>query len=152
MASSVDRRPAWSCPCHHLPCQRGPHRGKERPDDPEGLSLPLVLLFSPIVTRAFLWPIKEKAGRPTKGHRISHHIGSRPLASSLEHIAEQRSSSRYPFILSTRDLGPVPLSPVYNPYYELFSASNTSSSHELDVGTFYLNLYKPYAFLAHHPR
>ena len=130
MALSADRHSAWSCPRHHLSCQRGLHRGKERPEDPKGLPLPLVLLFSPIVTRAFLWPIKEKAGRPTKGHRISHHITPEPLASNLEHIAKQRPSSRHPFDLSIRDLGPVPLSPICNPYYELFSANNMSNSHE----------------------
>ena len=149
MASSVDRRPVWSCPCHHLPCQRGPHKGKERPGDPEGLPLPLVPLFSPVVTRAFPWPIKGKAGRPIKGHRTTSD--QKPLTSNLEHIAEQRPSSRYPFILSTSDLGHVPLSPFCNPYYQLFSGSNTSSSNELDIGTFRPNQYKPHVLLAHHP-
>ena len=149
MALSADRRPTWSCPCRHLPCQRGPHRGKERPDDPEGLPLPLVLLFSPIVTHAFPWPIKGKAGRPIKGHRTASD--QRPLGSNLEHIAEQQLSSRYPFVLSTRDLGPVPILPICNPYYELSSASNMSSSNELDVGTFCPNQYKPRVLLAHHP-
>ena len=147
MASSADRRPAWSCPYHHLSCLRGPHKGKERPGDPEGLPLPLVLLFSPTVTRALPWPIKGKAGHPTKGHHIAqeliipHEIRSKPLASNLEHIVEQRPSSRHPFVLSIRDLGPVPLSPVCNP----------SSSNELDVGTFCPNQYKPRVLLAHHP-
>ena len=67
------------------------------------------------------------------------------------YIAEQRPSSQQSFDLSIRDLGSFPLSPVCNPYYELFSANNTSSSHELDVGTFRPNQYKPCVFLAHHP-
>ena len=148
MASSADRRPAWSYPYHLMPCQRGLHKGEERPSDPEGFPLPLILLFSPVVTCAFPWPIKGKAGRPIKGHRTASD--QRPLASNLEHIAEQRPSSRHPFVLSTRDLGPVPLSPICNPYYELFSASNTSSSNELNIGTFRLNQYKPRVLLAHH--
>ena len=131
------------------PCQRGLHEGKERPNDPEGLPFPLVLLFSPVVTRAFPWPIKGKAGHPIKGHRTTSD--QRPLASNLEHIAEQQLSSRYPFVLSTKDMGPVPLSPVCNPYYELFSASNMSNSNELNVGTFCPNQYKPRVLLAHHP-
>ena len=56
--------------------------------------------------------------------------------------------------LSTRSLetwNPFPLSPVCNPYYKLFSASNMSSSHGLDVGAFCPNQYKPCVFLAHHP-
>ena len=134
MALSVDRRPTWSCPCHHLSCQRGPQRGKERLDDPEGLPLPLVLIFSFNVTCAFPWPIKGKVGHPIKGEGTASD--QERLASNLEQIAEQRPSSRYPFVLFTRDLGPVPLSPVCNPYYELFGASNTGNSHELDVGTF----------------
>ena len=103
---------------------------------------------------AFPWPIKGKVGHPTKGHQKnnpSHNIILEPVASNLEHIAEQRPSSRYPFVLSTRDLGPVPLSPVCNPYYKLFNASNTSSNNELDVGTFHPNQYKPHVLLAHHP-
>ena len=140
MALSANRRPAWSYPCHHLPCQRGSHKGKERPSDHEGLPLPLVLLFSPVVTRSFPWPIKGKAGRPIKRgashENTSHCIKSEPLASNLKHIADQRPSSRHPFVLSTRDLGLVPLSPICNPYYELFSASKTNSSNKLDVGTF----------------
>ena len=31
MAVSADRHPVWGYPCHHLPCQWGLHRGKERP-------------------------------------------------------------------------------------------------------------------------
>ena len=83
---------------------------------------------------------------------MTHHtaLDQKPLASNLEHIAEQRPSSRHQFVLSTRDLGPVPLLPICNPYYELFSGSNMSSSNELDVGTFYPNLYKPRVLLAHH--
>ena len=123
-------------------------------------TLPLVLLFSPVVTRAFPWPIKRKAGRPTKG--IDRSIEARPdrtiaNSSNLEptrtqhkHKAEQQSSSRHLFTLSIRDLGPIPLSPVCNPYYKLFSASNMSNSNELDVGIFHLNQYKPRVLLAHH--
>ena len=111
--------------------------------------------FLPSVIPALSWPIKGKAGHPTKGidspYHISHHITAEPLASNLEHIAEQRPSSRHLFDLSIRDLRPIPLSPVCNPYYELFSANNTSSSHELDVGALCPNQYKSCVFLAHHP-
>ena len=130
----------------------------EEKEEPVSLKDFLCLSFSyflPSVIHALPWPIKGKVGHPTKGidspHRTSHHIIAEPLASNLEHIAEQRPSSRHPFDLSIRDLGPVPLSPVCNPYYEFFSASNTSSSNELDVGTFCPNQYKPCVFLAYHP-
>ena len=139
MASSADGHPAWSCPYHHRPCQRRPHKGKERPGDPKGLPLPLILLFSPIITCAFPWPIKGKSRRPTKGDEIAQHCTTsdqKPLASNVKHIAKQRPSSWYPFVLSTRVLGPAPLSPICNPYYELFSVSNMSSSNELDIGIF----------------
>ena len=134
MASSTDRHLVWSYPCHHLPCQWGLHKGKERPSDPKGFPLSLIFLFSTVVTHTFPWPIKGKAWHPIKGHRTTSD--QKPLALNLEYIAEQRPSSRYPFALSTRDLGPVPLSPICNPYYKLFCASNMSSRHKLDVGTF----------------
>ena len=110
--------------------------------------------FLPFVVPTLPCPIKGKAGHPTRGidspHCISHYITAEPLASNLEHIAEQRLSSRHPLYRSIRNLGPIPLLPICNPYYELFSANNTSSSHKLEVGTFYPNQYKPCVFLAHH--
>ena len=98
----------------------------EEKEDPTSLKDFLCLWFSSSlmsVIPALPWPIKGKVGYPTKGidspHHTSQHITAKPLASNLEHIVEQRSSSQHPFDLSIRDLGPVPLSPVYNPYYEL---------------------------------
>ena len=136
--------PAWSCPWHRLPCQEGSLRGKRRPGTFEGPS-PLVFLLSPYVIPASPWSIKGKAGHPTKGtdQFITTHITS--------HIAEQQPSSQHPFDLFIRDLGLVPLSSICNPYDELFGANNMSNNHELDVGTFYPNQYKPCVFLAHHP-
>jgi len=83
---SADRRPAWGCPYHCLPCQRGPHEGKGRPDDPEGLPLPLMSLALPSVTHALPWPLKGKAGHPTKGHRFttSHITPHHSRTTSIE--------------------------------------------------------------------
>ena len=104
--------------------------------------------FLPFVIPALPWPIKGKAGHPTKGMDSSQHIIAEPLALNLEQLAKQRPSSRHLFDLSIRDLGSVPLLPVCNPYYELFSANNTSNNHELDVGTFRPNQYKPCVFFS----
>ena len=88
--------------------------------------------FLPSVTHALPWPIKGKAGHPLMGidswHRTSHRITAEPLASNLEHIAEQWPSSRHPFDLSTRDLGPIPLSPVCNPYSSLLPLNKCTFS------------------------
>ena len=114
---SADMRPTWGCPCHRLPCQRGPHGGKEGPATLKDFLCLSFSFFLPSVTRALPWPIKGKAGHPSKGissrHRTSHHITAEPLASNLEHIAEQQPSSQHRFDLSIRDLGPVPLARLY---------------------------------------
>ena len=55
-----------------------------------------------------------------------------------------------PFQHFYQRLGTYPSLVRFNPYYEPFSANNTSSNHELDVGTFCPTQYKPYVFLAHH--
>ena len=77
----------------------------------------LVLLFSSTVTRAFPWPIKGKAGHPMKGIKFN------PIQAGSTHRPidpdPQQSNSQQPFILSTRDLDPFPLSLVCNPYYKL---------------------------------
>ena len=101
--------------------------------------------FLPSVIPASPSSIKGKAGHPT----TENDRFNTPRITS--HTAEQQPSSQCPFDLSIRDLGHVPLSPVCNPYYKLFSDNNTSSSHELDVGTFCPNQYKPCVFLAHPP-
>ena len=109
--------------------------------------------FPSTVTHAFPWPIKGKAGRPIRGiatHRINSDSNPEPMRTH-KHTAGKRPSSRHPFAPLTRDLGHVTLSTVCNPYYKLFSASNTSSSNDLDVETFCLNQYKPRVLLAHHP-
>ena len=154
MASSADIRLArpyqdqWTCTQHgaipSVACRGSGTRSEEK-EDPASLKDLLGLWFFfllPFVIPAFPWFIKRKAGHPTKG---TDRFNTSRITS---HIAEQHPSSQHPFDLSIRDLGHVPLSP---PYYELFSANNTSSSHELDVGTFCPNQYKPYVFLAHHP-
>ena len=56
-----------------------------------------------------------------------------------EYMAEQRSSSQHPFTPSTRDLGSFSSLACLHPLLQTFSASNTSSSDELDVWTFFLN-------------
>jgi len=122
MASSADRRPAWSCPYHRLPCQRGPHRGKERPGDPEGLPLPLVFLFCPVVTRAFPWPIKEKAGRPIKGHRFttSHITPHQVKITSIKPRTHNRAATEpsVPICSSHQRLGTCPSLDCLYPYDE----------------------------------
>ena len=87
--------------------------------------------FPSTVTCDFPWPIKGKAGRPMKGgstrvDRITtHHINWDSNPSNPEptrthkHTAGKQPSSRHWFAPLTRDLGPVPLSTVCNPYYEL---------------------------------
>ena len=113
---------------------------KEDPTSLKDLLCLWFLFFLPSVIPASSWSIKEKAGYPTKGT-------DRFKAPRITlHTAEQQPSSQHPFDLSIRGLGSVPLSPVCNPYYELFSVNNTSSNHKLDVGTFRLNQYKPYVF------
>ena len=122
--------------------------GSEEKEDPAPSKDLLCLwffFFLPSVILASPWSIKGKAGHPTKGMNRFNT----PRISS--HIAEQQPSSQRPFNHSIRDLGPVPLSPICTPYYEPFSANNTSSNHELDVGTFCPNQYKPCVILAHHP-
>ena len=100
--------------------------------DPAILEDLFSFMFSPFpsaVTPAFPWPIKGKAGRPIRGIEQSirltietHHTDSdsnpEPIRAH-KHTAEQRPSSRHPFTLSIRDLGPVPLSTICNPCYEL---------------------------------
>ena len=49
---------------------------------------------------------------PSRTHRTSNR-------SQHKHTAEEQPSSRHPFIPSIRDLGPIPLSPVCNPYRKL---------------------------------
>ena len=92
-----------------------------------GLSLSF-LLFSSVVTHAFPWFIKGKAGRPRMGigsiqaspdRIITNPSNLEPTRTQHKHTAERQPSSRHPFTLSTRDLGPIPLSPVCNPYYKL---------------------------------
>ena len=115
----------------------------EEKEDPTSLKNLLYLwffFFLPSVVPASPWSIKGKAGHPTNGDQFH----------TSHHIVEQHPSSQHPFDLFIRDLGHVPLSPVCTRYYKPFSANNTSSNHELDVGTFCLNQYKPYVFLAHH--
>jgi len=80
--------------------------------------------FHSIVTRAFPWPIKRKAGHPIRiiaTHRINWDSNpSNPeLIRTHKHTAGKRPSSRHPFAPLIRDLGPVPLTTVCNPYYEL---------------------------------
>ena len=135
--------PAWSYPQHHLPCQEGSLRGKRRPGTFEGPS-PLVFLLSPICNPCFPLVYKREAGHPTKE---TDRLNT-PCITSRR--AEQQPSSQHPFDLSIRDLGSFPLSPVCNLYYESFCANNTSSSHELNVGTFCPNQYKPCVFLVHY--
>ena len=78
--------------------------------------------FPSTVTHAFPWPIKGKARHPIRGI-ATHHINSDLNPLNLEpirahkHIARKRPSSRHPFVPLTRDLGPVPLSTICNPYY-----------------------------------
>ena len=98
--------------------------------------------FRPSVIPASPWSIKGKAGHNTK---VTDRLNTPHITSQ---IAEQRPSSQHPFDLSIRDLGSFPLSPVCNPYYELFSANNMSNSHELDVGIFCPNQYKPFVFFS----
>ena len=120
----------------------------EEKEDPASLKDLLCLWFFFFLSSIILaspWSLKGKAGHPTKG---TDRFNTPCITS---HIAEQQPSSQHPFDLFIRDLELVPLSPICNPYYELFDANNTSSSHELDVGTFRLNQYKPCVFLAHHP-
>ena len=164
MACSADRRPAWPYQDQRACAWRGAvpvtachvsGARTEEKEDPASLQDFLCLWFSsflPSIIPALPWPIKGKAGHPTKGidspQHISHYIMTEPLVSNLEHIVEQKPSSQHPFDLSIRDLGPIPLSPICNPYYELFSYNNMSSSHELDVGTFCLNQYKPCVFFS----
>ena len=141
MASLADRHPAWPYHGQRTCAQRGAipvtachvNRARtEEKEDPTSLKDFLCLWFSsflPSVIPALPWPIKGKAGNPTKG--IDRFNTSR--------IAEQQPSSQSAVNLSIRDLRPIPLSSICNPYYELFSANNMSSSHELDIGTFCLN-------------
>ena len=88
-------------------------------------------LFPTVVTSAFPWLIKGKAGHPTSGIDWSH------IDSSNKHTASHQRLRSY-----------LPLSAVYNPYYKL-SAGNTSSP-KLNVGTFGPNQYNPCVLLAHH--
>ena len=60
----VDMRLAWGCPCHHLLCQWGPHGGKGRCGDPEGLSLPPIFLFSPIYNSCSPLAYKRESRAP----------------------------------------------------------------------------------------
>ena len=104
----------------------------------------LVLLFSSAITHAFPWPIKGKAGRPMKGADPIKTNQSRSTQEARhEHSAEQQSSSQHPFTPFTRDLGSFPSLARLYLLLQTFSASNISSSDELDVGTFCLNQYKP---------
>ena len=88
--------------------------------------------FPSTVTHAFPWPIKGKAGRPMKGTQNPSNL--EPIRTH-KHIARKQSSSRYLFAPLTRDLGLVPLSTVYNPYYKLLvlvtrvAATNWTEGH-----------------------
>ena len=90
--------------------------------------------FSSSITRTFPWPIKGKAGHPMKGEILTqeHDISTR--------LSGKQALSTHS-LLPPKTWDPLPLSPIYNPYYKP-SASNMSSS-ELDVGTFRPNQYKP---------
>ena len=94
--------------------------------------------FSSVVTRAFPWPIKGKAGRPLKGadritlNRSEHEINTQEHGTNTWPSSDRALSTRSLLSLETWD--PFPLSLVYNPYYKP-SAGNMSSA-ELDVGTF----------------
>ena len=80
--------------------------------------------FPSTVTRAFPWPIKGKAGRPIRGI-VTHRIDSDWNPSNPEpirthkHTARKQTSSHHLFAPLIRDLGPVPLSTICNPYYKL---------------------------------
>ena len=79
------------------------------------------------ITRAFPWPIKGKAGHPMKGTRThrnkSPQLGLKPIEPRTDQNTQAHSretiESWHPFAPLIRDLGHVPLSTVYNPYYEL---------------------------------
>ena len=57
------------------------------------VSLSLVLLFSSVVTYAFPWPIKGKAGHPMKGINQSTHQDSIGSRSAQEHDMSTRLGS-----------------------------------------------------------
>ena len=123
--------------CH---VSRAGSREKEDPTPSKDLLYLWFFSLSPIYNLCSPpWSIKGRVGHPTKG-RDQFDTSHTTLPT-----AEQQPSSRYSFNLSIRDLGPVPLSTVCTPYYEPFSANNTSSS-KLDVGTFCPNQYKPCVF------
>ena len=103
----------------------------------------LVLLLFLRCNPCFCFTYKRGSRAPMKGDLDPHETEPRDKSARArhEHTAEQRSSSQHPFIPFTRDLGPLTLSPVCNPYYK--SSAGNTSSNELDVGTFRPNQYKP---------
>ena len=64
MVLVMNRAATWSRPYRHLQDQRDPHEGEEGPDDPEGLLLPLILLFS---SRPFVPLLKTCSATNTSG-------------------------------------------------------------------------------------
>ena len=72
---------------------------------------------------------------PSRTDRITPNRSEHEI-NTQEHVAKQRSSSQHPFTLSTRDLGSFPSLTCLYPILQTCSASNMSSSNELDVGTF----------------
>ena len=76
LSGTADMRLTWGYPCHRLPCQWGPHGGKGRPGDPEGLPLPLIFLFSPIYNPCSPLAYKRESRAPHYGasvYYITHH-------------------------------------------------------------------------------
>ena len=68
---SADMRSTWGHPCRYLPCQWGPHGEKGRPDNPKGLPLPLIFLFSPICNPCSPLAYKRESREPIKGHQFT---------------------------------------------------------------------------------
>ena len=128
MGPVTDRAAMWSFSCWHLQGQRDQNEGEEGPSDPKGLLLPLVLLFSSAVTRAFPWPIKEKANRPmeridpSRTDRITPNRSEHEINTQEHDMNTQLSSD---WALNTCLLFPpeawdhFPLSPICTPYYKL---------------------------------
>ena len=121
----------------------------EEKEDPASLKDLLgfwFLFFLPFVNPRF--PLVYKRGRqgtPLRGRiDLTHHAPHRTQLSSNQALSTHSTFPSETWGLSLSR-------PFVTPYYELFSANNTSNSHELDVGTFCSNQYKPHVLLAHHP-
>ena len=159
MAPVTDKATTWSYPYRCLQGRQDPRKGKEGPGDPRGLLLLLILFFSVNCNPCFPLAYKRESMASHEGdsnRNTLHRFRLKPIEpltdqNTQAHNKEAIELSQYLFTSFTRDLGPVTLSIICNPYYELFSASNTSSSNKLYVGTFYPNQYKPHVLLAHHP-